>query len=289
MPAQVFGRTNATVPSVWLSLSVPNGGFGTESPQALVDAARSAKTVLDISSQPALWGGFMRGGDDLLMSVSRTQYELASNEDHATDLVHAHLIETLSCLGRDSIDFYFLRVRRTMEEFQVNGALAALELAKQEGHIQHVGLFADGPPLAVLGLWQFHDAFEALLLPHNHHNQDAFSVLGGMAHNRRVGVVGTKSLDWGYGLSIDEIAPSFGVSAIADLSAKMPAIVTVRSVDDVKKFTSSLEKGDDFEERLATTLAKFEDETTWQLLAQSDDAHVRKAARLRAEEMASCF
>ena len=130
----------------------------------------------------------MRGADEVVLVQQGTyQIERATSEDHATDLVQAHLIETLSAVGRDCLDFYFLRIRRTLEEYQVNGALAALEAARGEGHLRFLGLHATGHPLAALGLWQFHDAFEVLLLPDD---EDARTTLEPLAKQRRVGVIG---------------------------------------------------------------------------------------------------
>ena len=119
------------------------------------------------------------------MSRSRTDYILATDHDHAITLVQAHLIETLSAIGREKIDFYFLRVQRAAEEYQVSGVLEALEMARQEGHIGFVGLACDGPSLATLNLWQFHDAFDVVLIP----DAVSFETLAPLAAERRVGVV----------------------------------------------------------------------------------------------------
>ena len=179
MTNEFLGRTNECFPKTWAALSVSS----VSSPEDLVAAVRELEIPLDISSQPALWGGFLRGGEDTLSVRSSAHYERATSQDHATDLTQAHLIEVLSSVGRPMIDFYFLRVRRVVEEYQINGALAALEFAKQEGHIKHLGIYADGPIMAVQSVWQFHDAFEVVLL------KTADQSLGGLASQRRVGIV----------------------------------------------------------------------------------------------------
>jgi hypothetical protein len=206
MNAEFLGRTNMAYPKTWAALAVS----AENTPEELVGAVRELNIPIDITSQPALWGGFLRGGSDVLSVKSSTHYERATSQDHATDLMQAHLIEVLSSLGRPMIDFYFLRVRRVVEEFQINGALAALELAKQEGHIKHIGILADGPVMAVQSVWQFHDAFEVILL------NPSDSSLGGLAKERRVGVV--------------NVVP-------ADFAPRDPNdtyLVTVNSVDQVK-------------------------------------------------------
>jgi hypothetical protein len=186
MIKEVLGRTNATYPKLWAALGVS----ADTSPEDLVTAVRTLKIPIDITSQPALWGGFLRGGADILSVKSSVHYERATSQDHATDLMQAHLIEVLSSVGREMIDFYFLRVRRVVEEYQINGALAALEFAKQEGHVKHIGIAAEGPVMAVQSVWQFHDAFEAILLKSEHES------LSNLARERRVGVVRIQPLEF---------------------------------------------------------------------------------------------
>lgn len=206
MTQPVLGRTNAVFPPIWLSLSVPNGGFA-ESAKQLVDHAVAQNVPLDITSQPALWGGCMRGTEATLLTIGGPRIENATEEDHAMDLVQAHLIETLSSIGREYIDFYFLKIRRGLEEYQINGALAALESAKQEGNVRFIGLYPEGPPMAILGVWQFHDAFETVLLPKNPLENRAYDNLAPLAKERRAGVVTTRPLRWDKKNVFTEIGP----------------------------------------------------------------------------------
>ena len=206
MNTEFLGRTNTAYSKTWVALSVS----AQSTPEELVNAVRELAIPIDISSQPALWGGFLRGAEDVLSVKSSAHYERATSQDHATDLMQAHLIEVLSCLGRPMIDFYFLRVRRVVEEYQINGALAALEFAKQEGHVKHIGIVADGPAIAVQGVWQFHDAFEVLLV------KPEDSSLANLAKERRVGVVTEVPFD------------------IRERDQNETYLVTVNSVDQVK-------------------------------------------------------
>ncbi len=179
MATDILGRTNQSFPREWVRLVAVDGRPLSD----VVASALEAKTVLDISANPALWGGQMRGTDALLMTRGGLEIERAPDEKTACDLIQAHLIQTLSAIGREYIDFYFLQVRRRLEEYQITGALQALESAKQEGHIRFLGLAAEGPGLAVQSVWQFHDAFEVLLL------REPDEGLVGLARERRVGVV----------------------------------------------------------------------------------------------------
>lgn len=177
----VFGRTNIPVPDVWLRL------VAGDDPAALASAAIASGLPLDLSSQPALWGGLLRTRPEfekaLIMARSSIDFERATDEDHAVHLVHAHLIEVLSALGRGSVDFYFVRIRRGLAEFQINGVLQALELAREDGLFRFTGLAVEGPALVVRGVWQSHDAFEALLV-----GPEGASLLP-VASDRRVGVL----------------------------------------------------------------------------------------------------
>lgn len=189
MADSVLGRTNRAFPPVWLSLALPRTG-GEEGIAALADAAREANVPLDISANPALWGGQMRGEDDRFFLQSSTpSYEQATDDRHASDLIQAHLIETLSAIGREWIDVYFLRVRRAVDEAQLSGALEAMEMARQEGHIRHLGLLCDGSSLATLALWQFHDAFDLVLAPRDAEDDEDYRTLAPLARERRVGLV----------------------------------------------------------------------------------------------------
>lgn len=183
---ELFGRTNIAVPPTWLSLQEPSEA--TEGwAKSLVDAALNSKTVIDISKRPALWGGFMRGTDSLLMAVGGGDCALAPDASTASHSVQAKLISLLSCIGRDHIDFFFLDYRSAWEEWQISGALEALETAKQDGIVRFIGLAHGGHELATLGMWQFHDAFEAIFLGAG----AGYDTLAPMAKERRVGILTT--------------------------------------------------------------------------------------------------
>jgi hypothetical protein len=253
---EVFGRTNEVFPSVWASLSVPDSGFGEFTPADLVSELRQVNVPIDISSQPALWGSVLRGGQDVLLQRGTLQIEKATSEEHATDLVQAHLIETLSAVGREMIDFYFLRIRRNLEEYQINGALAALEYGKQEGHIRFLGLQADGPAMAVLGFWQFHDGFDAVMIPHPAHSARTYDTLQPMAHQRRVGVLQTHVTELN-GVPLAFLDAELESQLLRKRTAENSVLWSVSSPNDVKLISSAgTEVSDSFESRLESAKGK---------------------------------
>ena len=184
MTGALHGRTNQTFPAKWLSLASPLDGARPNLAGELVEAAVAAQTVLDISSNPAVWGGHMRGTDATLMALGATDLERAQDEQHAHDLVQANLIEILCAIGREHLDFYFLRLRQPLQEFQISGALIALESCRQEGNVRFAGVSADNVA-ASLSVLQFHDAFEAVLL----HEGNSNAPLKALAKSRRMSII----------------------------------------------------------------------------------------------------
>ena len=185
----------------------------------MVSAAIESGAPLDISTQIGLWGGKMRGTEATIAVRGTYHHENAVSDKHASDLTQAHLIESLSSLGREYLDFYFLPVRRALEEYQIAGVLQAIELARAEGHIRFCGLWAEGQSLAALGLWQFNDAFEVVCAPYAVETKGIDPSLAGMAASRRVGV----------------IARSTSVQVCDETQ-----LVSVRSVDEIMTATKSI-------------------------------------------------
>lgn len=293
---------------------MPHAG-GEAAIDALAASARGAGVPIDVSGNPALWGGRLRGDDSLfLTAISTNGYERATDDRHATDLVQAHLIETLSAIGREWIDVYFLRIRRAVDEAQLSGALEAMELARQEGHIRYLGLVCDGSSLATLGMWQFHDAFDLLLVPRNHHDDEAYRTLAPLARERRVGVVTSRPLNWGWGLPFTALeTPSppqevrrdeengrlspltpdpsppegrggiLAQAAIGELAREHPVLVGVRTPEEVEKALAAPGASlPDLAARLAPLRERFEAEVTWLSVEEPWLGAARRRARERA-------
>lgn len=201
MSDEVFGRTNEPSPRIWLKpTAAPGSAF-----RDLAGSVSQFSTVVDISSNPALFGPLIP--DELPLSVVLPDRPTrAIDEPQAYDFIQSEIIQALVSAQRQRIDFVFLTVRSAWEEFQAAGALGAMNEAKQDGLIRFVGLRAVGNPLAVLGFWQFHDAFEVVSFPW-YEGQDEFAkVLVPMADDRRVGVIATDP--FGLGVSAEDASAS---------------------------------------------------------------------------------
>lgn len=297
----LLGRTNEAFSPIWLSLAAPQEASTSGWLDQLVAAAVEAGTVLDVSKGPALWGGALRGSNARLMTLGGTDVEYAVDTDHATNLVQAHLLQTLSAIGRETIDLYFLQVRRKLEDFQFQGALQALELAKQDGHIGHVGLCCDGPPLAVLAQWQLADSFEVLLVPRNHFDDVAYKTLVPLARERRVGIVTSKPLNWGFGLPFMRIPidpqewpdrllltdDRLAQAAMKDLSAENPILVVARTPEQIRVAVAASGSQDlaDFDSILLAYKDAWRSDEAWRALHTDPDPIVRKAIERRNREI----
>lgn len=300
MTPRLLGRTNREFPPVWLSLSPPVPGEGTTGADLAAYAAER-QVPLDISSSPILWGGQLRGNDNVFLTqISSSDYEKASDDRHASDLIQAHLLETLSSIGREWIDIYFLRVRHAIDEAQLTGALEAMEMARQEGHIRFLGIYSEGPSLATLGTWQFHDAFDVLLVPRNHYNREPYETLSPLARERRVGIVTSHPLNWGYGLpfvaipqlwKLRNLAKStyevdLAQAAVGDLAQDNPVIVGVRSIRQIDQALEApgrpIPPG--FSSFLEPYREAFDNPETWVELVQSEDPVIKAAVARRIRE-----
>jgi hypothetical protein len=154
-----FRQTNHAFSKVWLRLP------GTALPQTPeIISALDPQTVLDPSANLSLWGQLLKGSQFALLVRGQSDIELAPDEETAYNLVLGHIIQAISALQRQTLDFYVLPVRKQLQEFQISGALRAASEAKSEGHIRFIGMEAAGPASAAQAVWQFHNAFDLVLM-----------------------------------------------------------------------------------------------------------------------------
>lgn len=182
--SRVFGRTNQVYPTFWVRPEVPADpvtGWQEEYRQALIEA----QTVVDISGGPTLWGEILRDAPNPLIATVGRDLDTSVDFDQACDAVQAEFLQILSGIGRMQIEMLVLRIPRTLEDFQLEGALQTLEYARQETMVKFVGLQGGASALATRNTWQFHDAFEFIVVE----REDELSTLTELARDRRVGMV----------------------------------------------------------------------------------------------------
>lgn len=275
----VFGRTNQTFSSLWLSLQL-----GLDDPSELALEAAQGGHPLDVTNNIALWGGLLREQEFPAVVFGTHEAENAVDENHAATLVSAHIVQSISSLGGKPITFYFLPIRRAWEEFQIDGTLQALEMAREDGLIKHFGLWAEGHPLAVLGWWQFRDAFEALMIPHHPLSEQHAKTLLPLAHERRVGVVGCQPLSWGTGCAVSELSddPETAPKLISHAAAEMPVMVGVRSADEVRAARQAVANPANNDSLVQELMTKVNDPAAWNRLKDDPRPWVRRAACSKA-------
>lgn len=184
MNSGFFGRTNRAYPPVWIRPEVPPDpveGWR----EAYRAALMEVPTVLDISGGPTLWGEILRDAQNPLMATVGRDLDTSVDFDQACDALQAEFLQILSGIGRMEIEMLVLRIPRTLEDFQLEGALQTLEYARQESMVKFVGLQGGVSALATRNTWQFHDAFEFLVVDRD----EEFETLRPLAHERRAGVV----------------------------------------------------------------------------------------------------
>jgi predicted aldo/keto reductase-like oxidoreductase len=239
----------------------------------------------------------MRGSEAVLLAMGGLEITRATDEGHAANLLSAHLIETLSSIGREYIDFYFLRVREHLQDFQIAGALETLEMARQDGLVRFVGLCCDGECTATEAVWHLHDAFDVLLVQRNGYNSGAYDALLPLAKERRVGVVTSRPFNWGYGVPffampsvwrLRNLTQSFygltvAQATLAELSKDHPVLVGVRNAEEVHQAIEAPNKPvpEGLDSMLGEFKAAFQEQANWDELLQSQDEALRTAAQRR--------
>jgi len=280
-------------PRIWISLSAPQSVPEEGWRDRLVHSALEAGTVIDISKGPALWGGAMRGTDAALMSLGGTDIERAVDAQHAQDLLEAHLIETLSAIGREHLDFYFLQVRHKLSSWQIEGAAKALELAHRDGHVRNVGLCCDGDPLASVAVWNAVEVANALLVPRSHADEAAYNDLKAALsqESKLQTVVTSKALNWGYGMPFVNLPVErsgldpmrIAQAVVADLAKENTVLVAARTPEEVRAAMEApnLPQIPEFDTVIESYKEAWEQDEPWEELRRSADPISRKAAERR--------
>lgn len=167
----------------------------------MADLAKRQHHPVDLSSSPAVWGHLLRGANIPFVGDAGADVSQAADAASASRMVQASLLALLSAIGKETLTFCLLPIRTALEEFQIVGALEALEQAREEGLIQYAGIRGLKSPFAVQSVWQFHDAFEVVMIPRQASGQSE-KILLPLADARRVGVVLSQPLSLGTSASL---------------------------------------------------------------------------------------
>ncbi|MBX3115321.1 MAG: hypothetical protein KF836_12215 [Fimbriimonadaceae bacterium] len=166
----------------------------------------------------------------------------AHNQEQAMNHMTGEIIAAVAGSPDGVVSIYFLSVARAWEEHQINGALAALQSAKEEGLIGSIGLHVAGSALGVASLWRFHDAFDVVLVPHNPRTEKDYQGVVATASDRRVGVVQESVFDWGAGVpffAMPNTGWKLGGALLADRLRVNPVLLGVMSVNEMETATQA--------------------------------------------------
>lgn len=139
--------------------------------------------VIDATGMPAILGARLRKPRQFMIRGG-LGLENAGTAGRAADQMGGEIIEALSSTLQTSLEFFMLRIRSPLEEHQIEGALSALEEAKTDGLIGHIGLSVESP--AAIPIWQLNDGFDIVLVSPT---EDLYVQTLKLATARRVGLV----------------------------------------------------------------------------------------------------
>lgn len=220
----------------------------------MAEMAVKWQAPVEISSSQVMWGHYLRGADVPFIGLIGREVNKAGDAASASRMLQASLLALLSALGRDCLEFCFLPVKTALEEHQITGALEAMEEAREEGLIKFFGLQVLGSPWAAQSVWQFHDAFEAIMIPQTPSGESEAS-LRPMADGRRVGVVMSSPLTLGGKESLGiapEVQKASGndnphLTLLAASAKNGPTLLGLRSVkemEEAQSWSGFVEKSD---------------------------------------------
>lgn len=138
-------------PRIWLSLQLDGFPIDEQAATRVAEAARAANAVIDISSQPGFWGGWLRGSDVPVMAVGDPHIERAPSASHAAMFVESEVIQFLSAIGRPKLDYCFLKVSPDASMAQRQGMTRAMNELTVNGHVEHFGVDVRPWDAGVLG------------------------------------------------------------------------------------------------------------------------------------------
>lgn len=279
MPTHTLTCSQLEGRRVWLSLSIPHEPKSCAWVNELVDAAAAANTVIDITSQPGLWGAFLPE-ESKVMAIGEAEIEKSIDETHAQNLIECDLIELLSAIRRESMDLYVLRVRNGINERQMDGALNACKLLKQSGVARAIGLHSHD--LATLkSFLNQSDLVDIILAPDN--PLESCHELHALALEKQLDVVTCRPLNWGRGapfMLLDDGLELLGQQVIAAHASRGAVLVGVRTPREIESalLAEDLEVAFDLRKQLEPWIQAYQDEGSWIGLADDPRPWVKAAA-----------
>jgi len=208
----VFGRANFEMPRDWLSLRLPHD------PSEIAEFATAGVASglpLEISHGKSAWGPFVEHAPNAIVAFGSSDFSMAGSRVHACDLVSAQIVEILSCLHGKSLTVFFLPLIRVLESHQWDGAIEALESAREDGLILSTGLSCDRVVSTELIDGQFRDAFDAVCV----RNKEDFETVSPIVRERRMGVLTTFESGVESNCRLHEVCTIAGIESVCGVKS----------------------------------------------------------------------
>lgn len=272
LPYRVLGKTGINLPILGL------GGAGQtplSQPSAEKEAVQLIQAAWDLGIRYFDTAASYGPSEDYLGKVLptyRSNLFLASKTARRDrDGAWRELEQSLQRLKTDYLDLWQLHHVSYADEietiFSANGAIKAIEEAKDQGMIKFAGITGHHEPnIIVEGLNRY--AFDTTLIPVNaadvHHPRPFISSVLPVARQQQVGVIAMKVPAYGKLLRPGVLS---GMSEAMGYSLSQPGVHTcIIAAETVEQLTANVQTAAAFQELDATTLAKIEQRTqaTWE-------------------------
>lgn len=231
-----------------------------------------------------LWAAELRDAKCDWVVCGGSKVGNSPSQEHAMNEMTGEIISAVAGSPDGFVSIYFLSVARAWEEHQINGALAALESAKEEGLVGSIGLHVAGSALGVASLWRFHDGFDVALVPHNPRTEKDYQSVVSTALDRRVGVVQESIFDWGGGVpffAMPGIGWNIGAALLADRLRQNSVLLGITSVTEMTLANDASADSNKLGIDLDELWNRYRDPASWQTPFERADWEVARQKFLK--------
>jgi hypothetical protein len=254
----------------------------------MIEAAAGAS--IDVTFHPALLGHRMKSTNTYSSARLGRDLKWSTDENHAATLVQAEIVQVISSLLGEPLNYAALLLGPDVTETQVAGANRAVSMAVEEGLICGSGvLVTTETKLSLTEALRLFDC-SFLTCPHRELNPEQWAE----ANSFGISVVASEVLNWGTGCPLEELpavknaASEAGVDPLQALILGAPGdsvLLTVSSVEEVEKAMSCSQAQAGADAVWAAALAAWAEKSEWEYLLGSPDEKVRFAAQRRLSQL----
>jgi len=258
--SELLGRTNRTFPRLWWRLL----GCDENSRFEICDYLKIHPGVVMASP---LWAAELRDAKCDWVVCGGSKVGNSPSQERAMNDMTGDIIAAVAGSPDGFVSIYFLSVARAWEEHQINGALAALQSAQEEGLIGSIGLHVAGSALGVASLWRFYNAFDVVLVRRNPGQEQDYLRIAMTAVDRRVGVIQESIFDWGGGLpffAMPNLGWNIGAALLADRLSVNTVLLGVSNLSEMQLTVAASQDSKKLGIDLEDVWNRYRDPASWQ-------------------------